>query len=66
LTYHDFSADEDTATIDDLGKEIDLVYSKKFGKHYNAGVKYATYDAGDQAAGKVDTDKLWLWVGLNF
>ncbi|WP_153301632.1 alginate export family protein [Endozoicomonas arenosclerae] len=66
VTYHDFSADEDTATIDDLGKEIDLVYSKKFGKHYNAGVKYATYSAGDKAAGKVDTDKLWLWVGLSF
>ncbi|WP_201772752.1 alginate export family protein [Endozoicomonas numazuensis] len=66
VTYHDFSADEDTPAIDDLGKEVDLVYSKKFGKHYNAGVKYATYSAGDKAAGKVDTDKLWLWVGLSF
>lgn len=66
VTYHDFTADEETATVEDLGKEIDLVYSKKFGKHYNAGVKYATYTAGDEAAGKVDTDKFWLWVGLSF
>ncbi|WP_257255054.1 alginate export family protein, partial [Endozoicomonas sp. SESOKO3] len=36
VTYHDFTADEETATVEDLGKEIDLVYSKKFGKHYNA------------------------------
>ncbi|WP_062267838.1 alginate export family protein [Endozoicomonas arenosclerae] len=66
VIYHDFRADEDTPTIDDLGKEIDLVYSRKFGKHYNAGVKYAAYSAGDKAAGKVDTDKLWFWVGLSF
>jgi len=63
VTYHDFSADESTATIDDLGSEIDLLYAKKFAKHYNAGVKYAVYSAGDT---KVDTDKLWAWVGLTF
>ncbi|WP_201772753.1 alginate export family protein [Endozoicomonas numazuensis] len=64
--YHDFKADEDTPAIKDLGKEIDLLYSRKFGKHYNAGIKYARYSAGDKASGKVDTNKFWLWVGLTF
>lgn len=64
--YHDFSADEASATVEDLGSEIDLLYAKKFGKNYNAGVKYATYSAGDEASNKVDTDKLWLWVGASF
>jgi hypothetical protein len=63
VTYHDFSADESTTTIDDLGSELDLLYAKKFGKHYNTGVKYAAYSAGDT---KVDTDKLWAWAGITF
>ena len=63
VSYHDFSADESSADIDDLGSEIDLLYAKKFGKHYNSGIKYAVYSAGDI---KVDTDKLWAWVGLTF
>ncbi|HEY9135591.1 MAG TPA: alginate export family protein [Pseudomonadales bacterium] len=64
--YHDFSADEASATVEDLGSEIDLLYAKKFGKNYNAGVKYAAYSAGDKASSKVDTDKFWLWVGATF
>ncbi|MBL4608631.1 MAG: alginate export family protein [Pseudomonadales bacterium] len=64
--YHDFSADQSTSTVDDLGSELNLLYAKKFGKHYNTGVKYATYSAGDAAAGKVDTNKLWAWVGMKF
>ena len=63
VAYHDFAADESTATIDNLGSELDLLYAKKFSKHYNAGIKYAAYSAGDT---KVDTDKLWAWVGLAF
>ena len=66
LIWHEFSADESTATVDDLGSELNLVYSMKFGGAYNAGVKYAAYTAGDEAAGKVDTDKLWVWVGAKF
>lgn len=65
-TYHSFSADESTNNVDDLGNEIDLVFSTKFGENYNAGVKYAYYQAGDTAAGKVDTDKVWLWLGATF
>jgi hypothetical protein len=58
--YHDFSADEGGA---DFGTELDLLAEKKFGKHYSAGIKYASYDADDFA---VDTDKFWLWGGVTF
>ncbi|TDY03651.1 alginate export family protein [Thiohalophilus thiocyanatoxydans] len=64
--YHDFSADDSTSTIDDLGDEINLLYAKKFHKIYTAGIKYASYSAGDAAAGKVDTDKMWIWGSMNF
>ncbi|PCK02998.1 MAG: hypothetical protein COA42_21370 [Alteromonadaceae bacterium] len=63
LIYHTFSADESSTARDDFGDEIDFVFSTKFGKHYNAGVKYAAYSADDHA---VDTDKLWVWVGASF
>jgi len=63
LTYHDFSADESSATVDDMGSEIDFVFAKKFDKNYSAGLKYASYSAGDI---KVDTDKLWIWGGVKF
>tara|TARA_R110001583_G_scaffold34314_3_gene115408 strand:- start:436 stop:1614 length:1179 start_codon:yes stop_codon:yes gene_type:complete len=66
LVFHDFSADESTATVDDLGSEVNAVYVKKFAKNYKAGIKYAAYSAGDAAAGKVDTDKVWLWVSAKF
>lgn len=64
--YHDFSADESMGGADDLGSEFDISYAKKFGKRYSGGIKYATYDAGDAAFGKVDTDKLWVWLGAKF
>ena len=63
LAYHDFSADESSATMDDYGSEIDVSYSKSFGKNYYGGIKYAMYSADDYV---VDTDKLWLWVGAKF
>lgn len=63
VMYHDFSADDASATVDDLGSELDISYGKKYGKHYSAGIKYAAYSAGDI---KVDTDKVWLWVGAKF
>ena len=64
--YHDFSSDESLAGVDDLGSELNLVYARKFGKNYSGGIKYADYNAGDAAFGKVDTDKLWLWAGAKF
>lgn len=63
VIYHDFEADDASATVDDLGSEIDLSYAKKFGKHYSAGIKYAAY-SGD--SGKVDADKVWVWFGASF
>lgn len=65
VIYHDFETSEST-DASDLGSEIDVVYSLKFAKQYNAGIKYASYAAGDEENGKVDADKLWLWVGAKF
>jgi hypothetical protein len=61
--YHDFSADDASDTVDDLGNEINLQYVKKFADHYTGGIKYATY-SGEGA--RVDADKIWLWVGVKF
>jgi hypothetical protein len=66
VIYHKFDADDASAAVDDLGSEIDAVYTKSFSKHYSAGVKLASYSAGDSSAGKVDTDKVWLWVNAKF
>jgi len=66
IVYHDYEADDSTATIDDLGDELNLLYAKKFSKHYSGGIKYANYGSGDAAAGKVDTDKLWVWASASF
>jgi len=66
IAYHDYAADESTPGIDDLGDEFNLAYNRGFAGHYTAGVKYATYFAGDSASGKVDTQKLWLTLGATF
>ncbi|MDO6445628.1 alginate export family protein [Colwellia sp. 1_MG-2023] len=66
VIYHNFNADEASDTVDDFGSEINAVYTKKFSKHYTAGIKFSAYSAGDPATGKVDTDKLWLWVNAKF
>ena len=63
VTYHDFSAEEGSA---DYGSEIDAVYAKGFAKNYKAGIKLASYSAGDASTGKVDTDKVWLFVSAAF
>jgi len=60
-SYHDFSADDDSSGVDDYGSELDLAYSLKFGKIYNAGIKYANYNS--EGLG-VDTNKLWIWFGF--
>lgn len=64
--YHDYSADVTTATINDLGSEVNLVASYTFDKNYSVGLKYADYSAGDAAAGYVDTRKTWLWGEFKF
>ncbi|MBT5031944.1 MAG: alginate export family protein [Proteobacteria bacterium] len=65
-TYHDFSTDIDAQRFNDLGNEINLQYTRKFGKNYYSGIKFAKYSAGDAIFGKVDTDKWWLWLGAGF
>ncbi len=64
VVYHDFSAEESSGGVDDLGSEIDAVYTRPFADHYVGGIKYAAYSAKD--GGKVDTDKVWLFVTANF
>lgn len=66
LAFHDYSAEHATATVDDLGSELNAVYTKKFAKRYTAGIKLASYFAGDDSTGKVDTDKIWLWGSAKF
>ncbi|MCO4798346.1 MAG: alginate export family protein [Colwelliaceae bacterium] len=66
FAYHDFSADEKSNSVDDLGSEINAVYTKKLAKNYVLGIKAAMYSAGDIGTGKVDTDKVWLWVSAKF
>lgn len=63
VTYHDFSADEGSA---DLGSEIDALFVKGLSKNFKAGIKLASYSAGDAGTGKVDTDKLWLFLSASF
>ena len=59
VVYHDFSAD----IGGDYGSEIDFQISKKFGKYYYAGLKYADYNAKGFST---DTQKLWFTVGANY
>ncbi|WP_425596941.1 alginate export family protein [Shewanella japonica] len=66
VAYHEFDADESSAAVDDLGSEINAVFSMPLYDHYTVGVKYASYSAGDVAAGKVDTDKAWVWFNAKF
>ncbi|WP_339725838.1 alginate export family protein [uncultured Paraglaciecola sp.] len=63
IAYHGFQADETSLDVDDLGNELNASYVKKFGKNYVAGIKYATYSAGDI---NVDADKVWVWLGAKF
>jgi hypothetical protein len=61
--YHDFSADKPTQNVDALGSEINLQYARPFAKHYTAAIKYASYSG---ESGRVDADKIWLWVSTKF
>lgn len=63
LAVHDYSADEDTVAVDDLGDEINAQAVWNISKNYALGLKYAAYSAGDI---KVDTDKAWLWFNVKF
>jgi len=67
--YHTFKTDKTNATTgtSNAGKEIDLVVVKPIDKNYKVGLKYAKYTAGsNNAAGKLDTKKAWLWGEFKF
>lgn len=56
--YHDYESDEGST---DLGDELNLLATGKFGKRYYWGLKYADYSKGDVFN---DTTKTWAWVGM--
>lgn len=60
LIYHDFSADQGSASY---GDEIDLVANFGISKNYSFLVKYASYSADTYG---VDTDKVWLMFTANY
>ncbi len=62
VAYHDFETNEDSI---DAGDELNILLTKKFNQHYSIGVKYADYEAGD-LAGKVDTEKFWVFGQMSF
>lgn len=64
--FHKFSADDSVAGADDLGDEINLLYTRKISDNVSGGAKFAAYSAGDAVFNKVDTDKFWLWASLKF
>ena len=63
--YHDFSRDEDygEAADDDLGSELDLVYSRGLADDLGLVVKYADFSQGDA---KANPDTTKYWVMLNY
>lgn len=58
--YHDYTSDKGN---DDLGSEINLLAAKKINDNFSAGIKYASYSAGDTG---IDTDKFWLFGEAKF
>jgi hypothetical protein len=63
--FHDYSADDSTPTIDDLGSEVDLQWTRPFRTNWMFGLKYADYQQGDIAA-KVDKQVFWSWLTFSF
>lgn len=65
LVYHKFNAESGGA---DFGQELDVMLSKKFGKHWTALAKYAYYDGKDAPfapAPPVDVQRFWLQLEFN-
>ncbi len=68
LMYHDLAANNDNY---DYGTEWDAVVEKPFKKNWLVGVKYASYDASDDALNRLrntvggqafDLEKFWAYV----
>ena len=68
-TYHYFTPDKDFPQGGDkFGDEVDLLWTKKLKKNISVLVKFAKYNADDDAkqAGVGDKDTTKFWVMLNF
>lgn len=63
VVYHDFETDFDSL---DAGDELDIMLEKNFAKHYTLGIKYADYNADEEFASLVDTEKFWLYGMVKF
>jgi hypothetical protein len=64
--YHDFTTDQDMGGEDDLGSELDFLYTNKIPnvKNLSGLVKYASFSGGEVAGYTNDVSK--LWVGLDY
>ena len=62
LVYHKYESDKEDI---DLGQEINVQASKKFGKNWTVLTKYAYYD-GKEAPARYDGHKFWAQVEFNF
>lgn len=63
MAYHDYQTDQNSL---DAGDEINILLQKTFHQHYTLGVKYADYNADDEFAARVDTEKFWLYGQVKF
>lgn len=59
--YHHYSAEDGS---NDYGHEVDVVASRKFGKHFNLLAKFAWYEDGDD--GLAGRTKFWLQGEFNY
>jgi hypothetical protein len=57
VRYHDFRSDRGSTRF---GDEIDLRYSRNFGKQFSGAVQYAKFDSRTPRIR--DAEKLWLWL----
>lgn len=67
--YHDFKAETNMANGDDLGSEIDVLYTNKIPgvKDLTGLVKYASYSKGQVTNyANATLDKQVAWVGLDY
>jgi hypothetical protein len=62
FVYHKFDADYGSGNY---GQEYDVVASRKFGKNWNALVKYACYN-GQDAPYNFTVNKFWAQIEFNF
>ena len=63
--YHDYKADESSASNDDIGSEIDVVYAKPLTKNIKLVLKMADFRKGDVSSYN-DTKKYWAMINYKF